>query len=206
MLGAYPFALITEQTPETFEAVRNSLLWREENGQGGMGWAHAHAQLMHARLLEGERAYNRLRILVGEGRTNSLMNTIGPFQIDGNFGATAGIAEMLLQSHLKDKEGTRIIHLLPALPSQWSTGRISGLKARGGFEVAMEWEDGKLISAVVTSEKGGNCSVRYGETIKKVTLDGGAKEKLFFNGKDVLKRIVFLLYCIGCKGIRLLIK
>ena len=160
MLGAYPFALITEQTPETFEAVRSSMLWREENGQGGMGWAHAHAQLMHARLLDSERAYNRLRILLGEGKTNSLMNTIGPFQIDGNFGATAGIAEMLLQSHLKDKEGTRIIHLLPALPSQWSTGRISGLKARGGFEVDIEWKDGKLISATISSKKGGSCSVQ----------------------------------------------
>lgn len=178
LLGAHPFSLITEETPELYEAVRKSLAWREENGHGGMGWAHAHALLMHSRLLDGEKAYQSLFALLGKGNKNSLLNTIGPFQIDGNLGATAGVAEMLIQSHVKDKKGDFILHLLPAIPTEWSKGNVTGLRARGGFEVDMEWADGKLISAAISSKKGGSCKVRVRDKIIDLTLKAGDKRVL----------------------------
>jgi len=178
LLGAHPFSLITEETPEYFEAVRKSLAWREENGHGGMGWAYAHAQLMHARLLDGEKAYGRLKTLLSNGRTYSLLNTIGPFQIDGNLGGTAGVAEMLLQSHLKDEKGNFILHLLPAIPSEWSSGSLTGFKARGNFEVDMAWENNIILSATIYSKNGGACKVRFQDKILDVTLGQGEEKVL----------------------------
>lgn len=180
LLGVYPFSLITPETPELFEAAKKTLAWRESNGHGGMGWAHAHALLMHARFLESEKAHKSLKTLLTQGRKSSLMNTIGPFQIDANLGALAGISEMLIQSHLKDKNGNFIIHLLPVLPSEWTTGKVTGLKTRGGFEIDMEWNDGQLVSAGIFSEKGGSCSIKYQNKINEVTLKEGEKKELTF--------------------------
>ncbi|MBU3024194.1 glycoside hydrolase family 95 protein [Zobellia galactanivorans] len=179
LLGLHPFSLIDEETPGLFEAVRKSLEWREVNGQGGMGWAYAHGLLIHARLKEGEKAYKNLFTLLSRGRKSSLMNTIGPFQIDGNLGATAGISEMLLQSHRKDAQGDFILDLLPAIPSEWSTGNISGLKARGGFELAMKWKENEL-TVEVSSEKGGSCVVKANNRLEKVKLKAGEKRRLVF--------------------------
>tara|TARA_R110002050_G_scaffold67924_1_gene147280 strand:+ start:98677 stop:101127 length:2451 start_codon:yes stop_codon:yes gene_type:complete len=178
LLGLHPFTLITNETPELYEAARKSLEWREQNGQGGMGWAYAHGLLMHARLLEGEKAHKSVATLLSKGKKSSLMNTIGPFQIDGNLGATAGIAEMLLQSHTKDENGDFVIHLLPAIPEDWSNGKVSGLKARGNFEVDMDWSNGKLISAWLYSRNGGSCSIKSGDKLMKVTLKAGEKKEL----------------------------
>jgi len=175
LLGVFPFALITPETPELFDAAKHSLAWREQNGHGGMGWAHAHALLMHARFLDREKAYESLHALLSKGNKSSLMNTIGPFQIDGNFGATAGIAEMLVQSHLKDENGNFILQLLPALPAEWQSGSVAGLCARGGFVVDIKWMDGKVTAASIFSEKGGSCKVRIRNNKIDLTLIGGEK-------------------------------
>ena len=178
LLGLHPFTLITNETPELYEAASESLAWREKNGHGGMGWAYAHALLMHARLLEAEKAHKSVVTLLSRGNKSSLMNTIGPFQIDGNLGAVAGIAEMLIQSHTKDENGNYVIHLLPAIPKAWSNGKVSGLKARGNFEVDMEWSNGTLTSVLLYSKNGGSCSVKAGDDLMKVTLKAGEKKEL----------------------------
>ena len=174
----HPFSLITFETPELFEAARQNLAWRQNNGQGGGGWSCAHAQLMHSRFFVGEKAYQGLNTLLNSGMENNLLNARRVYQIDGNFGATAGIAEMLIQSHIKDKEGNFIIDLLPAIPSAWSTGSVKGLCARGGFVVDMEWDEGKIKSAFISSKKGGTCKVRFQDKIIDLTLNVGEKRKL----------------------------
>jgi len=125
----------------------------------------------------------------GGGMYPNLFDAHPPFQIDGNFGATAGIAEMLLQSHIPAGESGPtphfLIHLLPALPSTWPTGTVKGLKARGGLTVDLAWKDGKLTHARLTPSHSGPIKVRLGETIaelngeagKTLSLDGGLKER-----------------------------
>ena len=123
-----------------------------------------------------------LRILPGddkmrefpEGRTYpNLFDAHPPFQIDGNFGYTAGVAEMLLQSHVYDQEGY-VIQLLPSLPTDWKNGQFSGLKARGGFEVAVKWENGQIVDASVKSLLGNKCRIWYnGEYIQVNDLKKG---------------------------------
>ncbi|WP_438482586.1 glycoside hydrolase family 95 protein [Oleiharenicola lentus] len=173
--GVFPGEDITWKTPELMRAARQSLLYR---GDGGTGWSLGWKISLWARFLDGDHAHkilmNQLNFVredpagsnKGPGGTYpNLFDAHPPFQIDGNFAATAGICEMLVQSHTGD------IVLLPALPSAWPTGAISGLRARGGAELKLSWEHGKLKEVSVSSAIGGKFILRCGEQTTEVLLE-----------------------------------
>ena len=179
LLGVHPFSLITSESPELFNAAHQSLEWRQKNGQGsGGGWSAAHTILMQARFLEGDKAYAGLKRILLSKDISNMLNAGRIFQIDANFGATAGRAEMLIQSHNKDKKGNFILHLLPALPLDWSTGSVKGLCTRGGFEIDMDWDQGNLASARIFSKNGGSCKINYKHQFVDITLKPGEKRTL----------------------------
>lgn len=163
LFAVYPGRQISPmKTPELAKAALVSL---KSRGIKSTGWSTAWKINMYARLYQGDGAYSCIKQLINESIDYNLFDLCPPFQIDGNFGYTAGVAEMLMQSH----EG--FINLLPALPKEWKNGSVYGLKARGGFELSFEWKDCKVTNVSIKSDSGGTC-------------------RLFINGKFIEKNLL----------------
>lgn len=174
LFGLYPGEQFSvEGTPELAAAARVTLERRLANGGGHTGWSRAWIINFWARLQDSGKVHENVLALLAHSTLPNLFDNHPPFQIDGNFGGTAGIAEALLQSH------GGIIQLLPALPEAWREGHVRGLRARGGYTVDLAWEDGKLKSAIITAERNGTCRVRgVGEGIRSIEVEAGQSYSL----------------------------
>jgi alpha-L-fucosidase 2 len=185
LFGLHPGRQITVHgTPELFNAAKKTL---EIRGDAGTGWSRGWKINWWARLLDGDHAYKLIRQLLtytnngdeqykGGGTYPNFFDAHPPFQIDGNFAGTAGMAEMLLQSH------TGQVHLLPALPAAWKEGSVKGLIARGAYEISMQWKKGKLTEAAITSRKGGKIVLRAASPL----FVKGVSANLVKEGNDYL--------------------
>ncbi len=172
LFGLHPGHTISPiTTPELAQASKVVL---EHRGDGATGWSMGWKLNQWARLHDGNHAYKLYGNLLKNGTLDNLWDTHAPFQIDGNFGGTAGITEMLMQSHMG------FIHLLPALPDVWQKGAIKGLKARGNFTVDIYWDKGKLTKAIILSGSGEPCKILYGNKTKKIKTQKGKTYEVTF--------------------------
>jgi alpha-L-fucosidase 2 len=178
----YPGCEITPAQTNLFNAAKVLLKWR---GDGSTGWSYAWRMPLWARVGDGDFAFRQFSGLLQKRTLPNLFDLCGSFQIDGNFGATAGVLEMLLQSQQTEgwdeKREVRILDLLPALPKVWPAGSLKGLCARGGFEVDLAWESDALIKAAIRSKLGQPCRIRCGgHSVELKTKPGG---QYYFDGK-----------------------
>ncbi len=201
--GVHPGSDITWKDDALFDAAKQSLIYR---GDEATGWSMGWKINLWARFLDGDHALKILHNLItpafdkpknpGDpprkaGLYPNLFDAHPPFQIDGNFGACAGIAEMLMQSHIVSDINDQgpldysdfhfLIHLLPALPSDWKNGSIEGLRARGGFELDLYWEEGVLKKFLITSLQGNPCTLKVGDQLMELELEQGASRTVLFN-------------------------
>jgi alpha-L-fucosidase 2 len=190
LYGLYPGNQVSPyRNPALFQAARTSLVYR---GDKSTGWSMGWKVNWWARLQDGDRAYKLMQDQLTPSHDNeggtypNLLDAHPPFQIDGNFGCTSGIAEMLVQSH----DGA--VHLLPALPDAWHTGKVKGLKTRGGFTIDLDWKDGKISRLVVKSALGGKCRLRVYDALKHAGFQvaQGANGNPFFAVADVKAPVV----------------
>jgi alpha-L-fucosidase 2 len=194
LFGLYPgYQFTRSHTPEYLTAARKTIDYRLAHGGGHTGWSRAWIINFWARFHDADKAYENVGLLLQKSTLNNLFDNHPPFQIDGNFGGAAGIAEMLLQSQetgaaksdtsSKVETGSqtssiRQIELLPALPKAWSAGHFKGLRARGGFEVSVSWTNGVVELAEIKSLLGNPCRVRFGETVREFPTRAGESYKL----------------------------
>lgn len=182
--GLYPGDQISVgQTPALAAAIRRTLEERLKHGGGGTGWSRAWLISLYARLGDGDGARSHLLALLARCTLPNLFDTHPPFQIDGNFGASAGVVEMLVQSRMEEAGGFSI-RLLPALPAAWSSGRISGIRARGGFTISLTWREGLVETCRIHSTAGNSCTVQNRNSSR--TLQPKAGETVELAASDFL--------------------
>ncbi len=167
LFGVYPGASITDETPELFKAARVTLDRRLSHGGGHTGWSAAWLIALFARLCDGNSAYGAVEKILTKSTKDNLLDSHPPFQIDGNFGATAAIAEMLMQSH------NGRIRILPALPKNWKDGCFERLMARGGIEVSATWTDCKVVTLTLKAKYDTVVKIEYDGEEKCVSLKAG---------------------------------
>ncbi|MEP5341834.1 MAG: glycoside hydrolase family 95 protein [Algibacter sp.] len=198
LYGLYPSNLISPyRNPELFQGAKNTLIQR---GDPSTGWSMNWKINLWARLLDGNHAYKLMGDQIklvgrpdspkGGGTYANMLDAHPPFQIDGNFGFTSGLTEMLMQSH------DEAIHLIPALPDVWKDGHVTGLRARGGFEISdLEWENGEVVKVKIKSTLGGNCRIRaYNELVyankKALVLASGENKNSFYKSPKIKKTLI----------------